>query len=99
MYVKVCKSVSRCIEQGLGFYRPPFSRKPYFEMQCTGEKVILREENGCAYIDDKESTCSPYTDYEIGTYTVAPGRIIPGSSSDGKRFENVVEINRAHDDP
>ena len=48
---------NRCIYQGYGFHWPPWSRLPYYEMPYTGEKVFLREDNGCAYLDDNDLIC------------------------------------------
>ena len=48
---------TRCKQQGYGFYWPPWSRTPYFELPGSGAKVFLTEENGCAYLDDKDLIC------------------------------------------
>ena len=48
----------RCISQGYGFQWPPWSRHAYFELPYSGKKVYLREENGCAYLDDKDLCCA-----------------------------------------
>ena len=60
----VLKVVGRCIQQRHGFYLPPWSNKPYYDMPYTGEKIFLREYNGCAYLDVKDArfvgNYSPY---------------------------------------
>ena len=43
---------NRCKRQGYGFHWNPFSDEPYFDLPNGRGKIILREEDGCAFLDD-----------------------------------------------
>ena len=45
---------NRCKLQGYGFHWDPYSDKPYFDLPGGRGKLVLRKENGCAYLDDKD---------------------------------------------
>ena len=45
---------NRCKLQGYGFHWNPFSNKPYFELPNGKGKLILREHDGCAFLDDDD---------------------------------------------
>ena len=79
---------ARCIKQGYGFHWPPWSREPYFELPVNGKKVFLKEENGCAYLDDKDLICNPKVAYGNLICQAAPGKLIPSSSSDPSSVTN-----------
>lgn len=64
---------------------------PYYEKPYNGEKVYLRVQNGCAYLDD----------YDLCRYPVVPGKIIVGSSGAPPEVVNpdggITQIsNKAH---